>query len=69
MGKLLENTLRRAPALHLELVCEIEPNQVCIGVLDSGPGFASDPTPDLAEDDGYFRPAQYDAAIEPASVF
>ena len=40
LGNLLQNALRYAPGQPVELVCELSPDQVRLGVLDRGPGIA-----------------------------
>jgi two-component system osmolarity sensor histidine kinase EnvZ len=38
LNNLLENAMRYAPSCPVELVCEIGPNSLKLGVLDRGPG-------------------------------
>lgn len=40
LGNLLQNALRYAPGKPVELVAEVTPHQICLGVLDRGPGIA-----------------------------
>ena len=40
LGNLLQNAMRYAPDQPVELVCDVSPQQVCLGVLDRGPGIA-----------------------------
>jgi two-component system, OmpR family, osmolarity sensor histidine kinase EnvZ len=40
LGNLLQNALRYAPGQPVELVCEVRPTSVRLGVLDRGPGIA-----------------------------
>ena len=42
LGNLLQNALRYAPAAPVELVCEWDAQHCRMGVLDRGPGIASD---------------------------